>query len=164
MLFDGLYEINYSTEGKEIHFFPGFNEKIEYLPDDDINIILFNDDFNNNIDLLPNGITQVFLGNKFDKPVNNLPNGIKFISFGTDFSHPINCLPDSVEQIRLTQHYNQPISKLPKGIKIFDVLQVTKRTYNVIKDWEEQTNIPAPNYYEIYSNLELKYPNVKFFY
>ncbi len=163
-MYNNQYEISETTEGREINFSYEFDERIEYLPDD-INIIMFNNRFNNNIDWLPNQVTHIHFGNDFDKPVDNLPNGLKFVSFGPNFSHPINCLPDSVEEIKVTQHYNsQDIKKLPKSLKIFNVCRKPKIIFDDTQDCVTSIDESIPNYYEIYSELEEKYSNVKFYY
>jgi hypothetical protein len=162
-MYNDRYDLSETSEGKEINFFPGFNERIEYLPDD-INIIIFNNDYNNYIDWLPNQVTHIFFGDDFNKPIDNFPNGLKFVRFGPNFSQSINCLPDSVEEIKLTQHYNHTIKKLPKSLKTFNVYHVLKIIYDDIEDSVTTISEPIPNYYKIYSDLKEKYPNIKFYY
>lgn len=157
------YLISKTIDGVEIEFFKGFNKPIEYLPEN-VKIILLNNEYNQPIDYLPNQVEQIHFGSDYNHPINNLPNGLKFVYFGAHFNQQIDNLPDSVEEIRISQFYNCKINKLPKSLKVFNVLQLTQKFIDFVEDTIIENNQQIDNYYEIYSDLELKYPNVKFIY
>lgn len=162
---ESQYEIIDTLEGRGISFSADYNEIIEYLPDDKISIIEFNNDYNCCLDYLPEQIEIIYFGDKFNQPVNDLPNSLKFISFGTHFTQSINNLPDSLEEIRITQHYDPiTIKKLPANLKVFTVVDKMKRVINYEEDYEEHIYKPVEGYYEKYTELEKKFPNIKFYY
>lgn len=111
---------------------------------------------------MPNQVQCIYFGSDFNHQVDNLPNELKFVYFGAHFNQPINNLPDSVEEIRISQFYNCKINKLPKSLKVFNVIQMTKKIVDFANNIEIYYNKQIDNYYEIYSELELAYPNVKF--
>lgn len=164
-----LYEL---LEGKTIEFGYDFNKLIEYLPDEEIKIIVFNDKYDKDANYLPNGITHIYFGSDFNKPVNDLPNSMKFISFGVNFQQQINCLPDSIEGIRLTNHYDQEIKNLPKMLKTFNVCKIPRTItnkkysdyYMTIIEIDTVIHESVPNYHTKYSELEEKYTNINFYY
>ena len=47
----------------------------------------------------------------------NLPNSITHLTFGEKFNHSLNNLPDVLEYLYLSINYNQKISNIPKGLK-----------------------------------------------
>ncbi len=79
-------------------------------------------------------------------------------------------MPDTIEEIRVSQFYSCSISKLPKSLKVFNVVHKTKITLGTMYDGariEECvtfTNEPHDNYYQMYGELEQRFPNVQFFY
>ena len=157
------YYIYKTTDGIEIVFSSGFNKTIEHLPED-VTIILLNNGYNQPIDYLPNKVENIHFGSDFNHPIDNLPNGLKFVQFGAHFNQPINNLPESVEEIRISQFYDCEIKKLPKSLKIFNVIHMTQQFIDFVNDETIIETEPKNNYYEIYYGLELKYPNVKFYY
>jgi len=65
-------------------FYWKFNYKINddnivEMKNNNIRKIKFGDDYNFEIDNLPDGITHLFLPKNYDKHINNLPNTIKHI-------------------------------------------------------------------------------------
>lgn len=166
------YYLDEELEGKTIEFRYNFNKLIEYLPDEEITIIVFNEKYNKYVDYLPNGITHIYFGSDFNKPVNDLPNSMKFISFGVNFQQQINCLPDTIEEIRLTQHYDQEIKNLPKMLKTFNVCKIPRTItnkeyshyYMEIIEIDTEIYESVPNYHTKYSELEEKFPNINFYY
>ena len=87
--------------------------------------VAFGDKFNDNIDYLPEGITHLHLGRKFDKPLNNLPLSLKCLLIEAnklnwcDFSQSLDFLPSGLEflSIKLSNKFNYPIDLLPSSLK-----------------------------------------------
>jgi hypothetical protein len=161
------YEIYKTSDGIEINYY--LNKPIEYLPPD-TNIIVFSEKFNQPVDNLPNQVDTIYFGSDFDKPVNDLPNGLKYIFFAQSFNHPIDNLPDSVEEIRVSQFYSCVINKLPKSLKLFNVVHKTKTTFGEItilgfrEECVQYVNEPHDKYYQMYAELEERFPHVQFIY
>jgi hypothetical protein len=165
--FDLPYKICKTSDGIEINYY--LNKPIEYLPPD-TNIIVFSDKFNQPVDNLPNQVDTIHFGSDFDQQVDNLPNGIRYIFFAQAFNHPIDNLPDTIEEIRVSQFYSCSISKLPKSLKVFNVVHRTKTIFEKItilgfqEDCVRFVNQPHDKYYQMYAELEERFPHVQFIY
>jgi len=87
--------------------------------------IAFGDKFNDNVDFLPDGITHLHLGCKFNKPLNNLPLSLKYLTIASnkiswcDFSESLDFLPAGLEylSIKLSNKFNNSIDYLPSSLK-----------------------------------------------
>ena len=87
--------------------------------------VVLGDSFNQSIDFLPDGVTHLQLGRRFNKPIMNLPRTLKHLIIAAnefaycDFNQSLDYLPEGLEFliIRLNQVFNMPINNLPLGIK-----------------------------------------------
>lgn len=79
--------------------------------------IKFGHEFNNSIDLLPNNIRVIVLGDLFDKPIDNLHNGLEKIHLGEYFNKNLNNLPTTLKNIHIGLYYNKPVDFLPNGLE-----------------------------------------------
>ena len=157
------YSIDETSDGIVMSILPNYKGSIDTLPQT-INIISFSDEFDKPIDLLPNQLSTIFFGSKFNHHVDNLPSGLKFISFGSWFNQSIDCLPDSIEEIRISQFYDHPINKLPKSLKRFNVVRQKKIIRDIIQGIATEYTESVHGYWEFYSALESKYPDIQFIY
>ena len=87
--------------------------------------VVLGDAFNKSIDFLPDGITHLQLGRRFNKPIMNLPTTLKNLIIAAneiaycDFNQSLDYLPEGLESltIRLNQVFRLPINNLPSGLK-----------------------------------------------
>lgn len=130
------------------------NLEIFERKDVDIKIILSLYD-NNEIDIIPEGITRLKLINctsnndnlrikRFPSTLKvfttfddydaklRLPNGLKSLKLGSCFNQPLLDLPDSIEYIRLGDSFDERINYVPKNLKRIDVYR-DKNNYRKIK-------------------------------
>ena len=78
-------------------------------------IVVFGRNFNQNLELLPPNINQIYLGKNFNKYLYNLPPTIKSIIFANDsiYNNSIDDLNDNIKELILGDNYNYKINKLP---------------------------------------------------
>lgn len=69
---------------------------------------------------LPKHIIRIYLGIKFNQPVDNLPDHIKVLSFDEDFNQPLNNLPKGLKRLHLAhcKKFNQSLDNLPTDLHI----------------------------------------------
>ena len=120
--------------------------------------VLFDDEFNSRIDWLPEGITDIYLGNDFNQPLENLPSTIKCIKIQSHnekgapynkFNQLLDYLPIGLETLYIwfNANFNYPLDNLPPGLKYF-VLFSNKFTQplNNLPDSIEVIQISTFNY------------------
>ena len=68
---------------------------------------------------MPSSLIYLFIGSKFNHPINDLPCVLQDIRFGywSNFDKELNCLPNSIENIQLPPNYNHQIINIPKKLK-----------------------------------------------
>ena len=71
--------------------------------------------YNQPLDYLPLSLRILVLGREFNQPLNNLPNTIKSLYVRYEYTGKPELLPESVEE--LTIRYHKPIYKLPANLK-----------------------------------------------
>jgi hypothetical protein len=87
--------------------------------------VVVGDAFNQSIDFLPNGITYLRLGRRFNKPIMNLPQTLKHLIIGAigiaycDFNQSLDNLPEDIETLELIRNskFDKYINNLPFGLK-----------------------------------------------
>lgn len=87
--------------------------------------VVLGDAFNQVIDFLPEGITHLQLGRRFNKPIMNLPRSLKNLVIAAneiqycDFNQSLDYLPEGLESLtlKLNQVFRLPIDNLPRGMK-----------------------------------------------
>jgi hypothetical protein len=95
--------IEYNIKNKIISNIPGniikiifggwFNLDAQPYLHQDIQMIKFGHEINQQVNNLPSNLIHLTLGAKFNQPVNNLPAGLKYLYFGGSFSYPVDMLP-----------------------------------------------------------------------
>ena len=147
---------------KKIDFPNTFNQPIDNLPDDIIDLSLsvkFNQpinnlpinlkklllfgEFNQTIDNLPPNLETLVIVGNFNQEINNLPNNLKYISLPVNYNQNINMLPDSVEFIWLSYNYVTKIDNIPtnlKEIKIFASYPYLRNLKKIKKERKWQRN------------------------
>ena len=76
------------------------------------------------VNVLPNGLTTLKLGDEFNHPIgpNILPSGLTNLTFGDNFNQPIgsNILPSSLKFLKFGNKFDQPIgpNSLPEGLTL----------------------------------------------
>ena len=87
--------------------------------------VIIGDLYNQYIDFLPDGVTHLILGRRFNKPIMNLPHTLTNLIIASneiaycDFNQSLDYLPEGLEYftIGLNQGFNMPINNLPAGLK-----------------------------------------------
>lgn len=92
-----------------------FNQDVSVLPPG-ITHLTFGDDFNQDVSNLPLGIIYLKFGKKFNKQVNYLPHGLIYLEFGDDFNQTIDDLPIMINNIILGDNFSKSINNLPNNI------------------------------------------------
>lgn len=74
------------------------------------------------IENLPNSLKSLYLGLKFNLPLNNLPNQLKILSISNANylkRNNLTNLPDSIEHIEFSRHnkYKQTLLNIPKNLR-----------------------------------------------
>jgi len=87
--------------------------------------VIIGDLINQSIDFLPEGVTHLQLGRRFNKPIMNLPLTLTHLIIAAneiaycDFNQSLDYLPEGLEYliIKLNQVFKMPINNLPKSLK-----------------------------------------------
>jgi hypothetical protein len=94
-----------------------FNDSINSLPIG-LTQLTLGDSFNSLLCRLPDGLQQLTLGNRFDQPLGALPSGLKQLTIESSFfNHSLGVLPDGLTHLKLSTRYNQPLGKLPDSLQ-----------------------------------------------
>lgn len=130
--------------------------------------VIFDDNFNSNIDWLPEGIIEVHLGKNFNQLLNNLPSTVKIIIIKqingigyTKFNQKIDNLPQDLEELYLyfNKEFNHTLTNLPIKLKKFLLHGYNyKETLNSIPNSLEEIIIKQFDYkntYELPLNLKI---------
>ena len=87
--------------------------------------LVIGDSINHSIDFLPDGVTHLQLGLRFNKPIMNLPRTLTHLIIAaneiaySDFNQSLDYLPEGLEclTISLNQVFKMPINNLPASLK-----------------------------------------------
>lgn len=150
----GLNELGFVVLGMNDYNYSNDNTVIELLKQ--YKKVVFDNQFNSNIDWLPEGITDLHLGMHFNQPFNNLPSTIKRISIKknndvgyTNFNQPLDYLPPGLEElvISFNKEFNHPLNNLPPGLKKLLLIGYNYRQpINNLPDSLEEINIKQFDY------------------
>jgi hypothetical protein len=150
----GLNELGFVILGMNDYNYSNDNTVIELLKQ--YKKVVFDNQFNSNIDWLPEGITDLHLGMHFNQPFNNLPSTIKRICIKknndvgyTYFNQPLDYLPPGLEELLISfnKEFNYPLNNLPPGIKkLFLIGYNYKQPINNLPDSLEEINIKQFDY------------------
>ena len=145
---------------RKIKFGDDYNFEIDNLPDG-ITHLYLPKNYNNNIDNLPNTITHIYLNDSYNKELNYLPSSVKFIQFNSSYSCKINNLNNNLRELKLPLYYNKKINNLPN----LDLLDTGIEFYQKINLPKTIKKLYIGEYYDIIFsqdcyNLEYLYFNV----
>jgi len=81
--------------------------------------IVFGNEFNQNLAMLPTNITKIYLGKNFQKSLIDIPSSVKIIIFANDslFVGSLDYLHNDLEELVIGDNYNLTINKLPYNLK-----------------------------------------------
>ena len=118
--------------------------------------VVLGDLINQSIDFLPDGVTHLQLGRRFNKPIMNLPRTLIHLIIAANevaycnFNQSLDYLPEGLEylKIRLNQVFNMPINNLPAGLKHLDLTcKAFRHPINNLPDGLESLVIKCFDYY-----------------
>jgi len=121
--------------------------------------LVLGDSFNQSIDFLPDGVTHLQLGRRFNKPIMNLPRTLKHLIIAAneiaycDFNQSLDYLPEGLEflTIKLNQVFNMPVNNLPAGLKYLQfICKGFRHSINNLPDGLESLIILCFDYYNTY--------------
>lgn len=75
------------------------------------------DNYNHDIDNLPDTITYLELGEIFDSHIKNFPNNLHTLIFGKFFNKQLTNFPSSLYKIVFGKYYDQPIIDFPRELR-----------------------------------------------
>eukprot|EP01112_Ceratiomyxa_fruticulosa_P011032 TRINITY_DN2961_c0_g1_i3.p1 TRINITY_DN2961_c0_g1~~TRINITY_DN2961_c0_g1_i3.p1 ORF type:complete len:246 (+),score=52.33 TRINITY_DN2961_c0_g1_i3:90-740(+) len=106
-----------------LRFSNNFNTPILSLPNN-LTFLVFGEKFNLSVDnVLPHTITSLKFGKDFDTPISALPPSLTFLEFGFRFDKSVQKLPHSIKHLIFKDFFNQPID----GILPPDLLSLNTR-------------------------------------
>jgi hypothetical protein len=123
----GVNDNNFVVLGKNNYNYNNNDSVIKLLKE--YKKVQFDNNFNSNIDWLPNGITDISLGMAFNQPLENLPfttKRIKIRNYNIGyvyFNQPIDNLPNSLEEFTIEHgiKFNQQLDNLPTNLKYLHI-------------------------------------------
>ena len=92
------------------------------LPDH-ITHIIFSNDFNQPLDILPSKLLVLIFGNDFNQPLPEIPNLI-YLKFGANFDSEMNNLPNSLIYLEVGKNFKQVLPKFPHNLCVFKVKNI----------------------------------------
>jgi len=128
--------------------------------------VILGDLFDQCIDFLPDGITHLQLGRRFNKPIMNLPQTLIHLLIAAnaitycDFNQSLDYLPEGLQflTIKLNQVFKMPINNLPASLKhLYLNLKHFHHPINNLPDGLETLTINSFNYnntHHLPSNLK----------
>ncbi len=72
--------------------------------------------FNHSINWLPSSLIVLTLGDNFNFPIKNLPPKLKYLTIGDSFNKPLLNLPDELVYIDLGLSFNKRLIDLPENL------------------------------------------------
>ncbi len=113
----------YPVNLKKIYFGENFNQPLDNLPFG-ITDIIFPDSefcivkFNQQVNLLPDTVKNIYFGCEFNQPLDSLPPGLEKIIFYrfSKFNQPIDLLPSGLKYLYLGNDFSQSVDNLPNGL------------------------------------------------
>ena len=111
-----LSNVVFPTGIQKIRFGRVFNQNVSQLPNSLTHLIFgwkFNQDMRN---ALPNSIIHLTFGYCFNKDVSNLPNSITYLTFGRSFNQDVSNLPNSITHLIFDWKFNQDTRNLPNSL------------------------------------------------
>lgn len=118
--------------------------------------VVLGDSINKSMDFLPDGVTHLQLGRRFNKPIMNLPRTLTHLIIAAndiaycEFNQSLDYLPEGLEYltIRLNQVFKMPINNLPSGLKHLHLIcKIFYHPINNLPDGLESLVITCFDYY-----------------
>ncbi len=100
---------------KKIIFNNDFNQEVNKLPLC-VTHLTFGNDFNQEVDKLPLGVTHLTFGDDFNQNVDNLPPSLTHLIFGGEFNQKVNILPSSLLKLTFGHIFDQKVDQLPPSL------------------------------------------------
>ena len=94
----------------------GFDKEVDHLPDG-LTHIIFGDKFNQSILYLPNSIIHLTFGANFNKCVEKLPNNLTHLTMGNCFNRPFVNFPINLTHLTLNKNFYHPLNNLPFNLE-----------------------------------------------
>ena len=91
------------------HFYDS-NIILDAIKKYEINSIIYDYNYNELVDYLPNCIKKLSLAGRFNKPVDNLPIGLEELYLGNFFNHTIDLLPSTLKILSIRDYPPELIS------------------------------------------------------
>lgn len=79
--------------------------------------LIFNTNYKNSLDYLPNGLKNLELNGACYIPLHNLPLSLKKLSVGCRYNLPFINLPEGLESLILSEFYQVELKNLPPNLK-----------------------------------------------
>ena len=110
-----LSSIVFTSGIQQIKFGDNFNQDINNLPNSII-YLTFGWYFDQDVSKLPNRLAHLTFTGCFDQEMHNLPNSLTHLTFSWDFNQDVSNLPNSLTHLIFGYEFNQDVSQLPKSI------------------------------------------------
>ena len=94
-----------------------FNRPIDNLPRSLLNLDLtWAECFNQKIDILPQSLRVLYLGDYFNQPLDKLPQSLRELYLGKYFKQSVDKLPQFLKTLYLGEYFDQKIDNLPQSL------------------------------------------------
>jgi hypothetical protein len=128
--FNKFLNTHWLTKSEITHLFKerlstrfGFDKAVDHLPDG-LTHIIFGDKFNQSILYLPNSITHLTFGTNFNKSVAKLPNDLTHLTMGKNFNQLFTNLPQGLIYCGLSSKFTCSLDNLPLGLEELEIYLV----------------------------------------
>ena len=119
---DDILEIIKDKGCKHLHFGQNFNQNLDNLPDFIESIILSDCKyFDQPLDNLPINLNTLIVGDSCKRPLDFLPVGLKNLELPVGYNQPLDNLPSGLEYLKIDWCYDKPLNNLPEGLKILKI-------------------------------------------
>ena len=111
-----LVELRIDQQGMlshETELCPGF---LDSLPAGLRRLTVHAHSFNQRVDRLPAGLTELCLGESFNQTLDHLPQSLQSLSLGWKFNRPLDNLPSNLNILRVAGLFAQSLELLPRGL------------------------------------------------
>lgn len=150
---------------KYIKFNNNFNNNIDILTESNITHIIFGNKFNQKIDNLPWTIEYLYFGQNFNQKLDNIPGCLKKLIFScdSDFNQELDCLPNYLEYLFLPKKYSNKLNNLPNFLSHIELNCEYPHTLNNLPKLLEKFIFYSTTYNEYDLNKCTIYTNKNIF-
>ena len=135
-----------------IEFARNYTQNISYLEKfNNLTTLIFGDNFNKNVDNLPQNLQYLKFGKKFNQKIDNLPKNLQYLIFTKNsmFNQFIDKLPNNIITIIMGWYFNRNINKLPQKLKYFEISQNYKSKMNALENCQNLQILCVGDYKQI---------------